>query len=198
MRRMVALALVGASVWAAPAVAKPTAEATFAGGCFWSMEAAFEQLKGVDGVVSGYSGGHVKHPSYEQVCTGTTGHAETIRVTYDPAVISYGELLKAYFTIVDPTTLNRQGADEGTQYRSILFTSGPAQAAEAKKAIAALKASHRYSRPIVTTVEPVAPFYPAEAYHQNYWVNHKWVPYSLAVIAPKVAKLRHALPDEVK
>jgi peptide-methionine (S)-S-oxide reductase len=201
--RMTTLALGALCAWAAvgpAAIAKPpaTATATFAGGCFWSMEAAFEQLKGVKAVESGYEGGRVPNPSYEAVCTGATGHAETIRVTYDPAHVSYGELLAAYFAVVDPTTLNRQGADEGTQYRSVIFAMNAAQSAEAKKAIAALTASHRFGGPIVTTVEAAKPFYPAEAYHQDYYAHHKFVPYSLAVIAPKVAKLRHALPNDVK
>jgi peptide-methionine (S)-S-oxide reductase len=201
MHRWSLWGVAGLSLWglvSLPVSAKPMAQATFAGGCFWSMEAAFEQLKGVDSVVSGYSGGTVANPSYEAVCTGTTGHAETIKVTYDPAVISYAELLKAYFAIVDPTTLNRQGADEGTQYRSVIFTQGPAQEAEAKKAIAALTASHKFASPIVTAVTPLKNFYPAEGYHQDYYRNHMWVPYSLAVIGPKMDKLRHALPQDIK
>jgi peptide-methionine (S)-S-oxide reductase len=203
IQRMTTLALGALAVWAAVgpvAVAKApaAATATFAGGCFWSMEAAFEQLKGVRAVESGYEGGHVPNPSYEAVCTGTTGHAETIRVTYDPAVVTYGELLAAYFAVVDPTTLNRQGADEGSQYRSVIFAMNASQLADARKAIANLTAAHTFGAPIVTTVEAAKAFYPAEAYHQDYYTHHKFVPYSLAVIAPKVAKLRHAMPNDVK
>jgi peptide-methionine (S)-S-oxide reductase len=203
LQRLTALALGALAAWGAVgpmamAKAPAPATATFAGGCFWSMEAAFEQLRGVKAVESGYEGGRVPNPSYEAVCTGTTGHAETIRVTYDPKAVRYAELLKAYFTVVDPTTLNRQGADEGTQYRSVIFAMNAGQAAEAKKAIAQLTAAHTFGSAIVTTVEAAKPFYPAEAYHQDYYVHHKFVPYSLAVIAPKVAKLRHALPNDVK
>lgn len=178
--------------------AKGDAEATFAGGCFWSMEASFEQLKGVKSVVSGYAGGQVKSPSYEAVCSGTTGHAEAIRVTFDPKVIAYEDLLVAYFAIVDPTTLDRQGADEGTQYRSAIFTHTPAQAAQSRAAIERLGKSHRFGAPIVTAVLPATVFFPAEDYHQDYFKNHPMLPYSLGVIAPKVAKIRHALPDKTK
>ena len=164
--------------------------ATLAGGCFWCLEAVFQQLRGVTGVVSGYTGGTMPNPSYEAVCGGATGHAEVTQITFDPAQVSYRDLLDVFFTIHDPTTLNRQGADEGTQYRSAIFYHTPDQKAAAEGAIAELEAAHVYDDPIVTEVVPLDRFYAAEAYHENYYVRNPNQGYCRAVIAPKVAKLR--------
>ncbi|HVZ47276.1 MAG TPA: peptide-methionine (S)-S-oxide reductase MsrA [Gemmatimonadaceae bacterium] len=164
--------------------------ATLAGGCFWCLEAVFLQLKGVEKVQSGYAGGRRPNPTYEQVCTGVTGHAEVVRVTYDPAVISYGDLLDVFFTIHDPTTLNRQGNDVGTQYRSAIFYETTEQQAEAQRKIGDLVAEHVWDDPIVTTVEKLDAFWPAEAYHDNYFARNPQNPYCAVVIAPKVAKAR--------
>lgn len=165
-------------------------QATFAGGCFWCVEAVFERLKGVERVVSGYTGGTVPSPTYEQVCGGSTGHAEVIQPTFDPAVISYRELLNLFFAFHDPTTLNRQGADSGTQYRSAIFTHSPAQAEIARATIAELTREHVFDDPIVTEVRPLEEFYPAETYHQGYFDRNQRQPYCMAVISPKVSKLR--------
>ena len=164
--------------------------ATLAGGCFWCLEAVYEQLRGVERVVSGYAGGSVANPSYEAVCSGRTGHAEVVQVDFDPAEVSYRELLEVFFTIHDPTTLNRQGADVGTQYRSAVFTHSPQQEATAREVIRDLEAEGVWDEPIVTTVEPLAEFYPAEAYHQGYFRRHPGQGYCQVVIAPKVAKFR--------
>ncbi len=142
--------------------------ATLAGGCFWCLEAVYKGLRGVERVVSGYAGGHVAHPTYRAVCDGTTGHAEVVQLTFDPAVVSYRELLEVFFTIHDPTTLNRQGADVGTQYRSAVFYHTPEQQAAAQARKAKLEASGRYRRPVVTEVTPAATFWRAEEYHQQY------------------------------
>ncbi|MNK71731.1 Peptide methionine sulfoxide reductase MsrA [compost metagenome] len=173
-------------------------QATLAGGCFWCLEAVFLDLKGVTRVQSGYAGGHVSNPSYEQVCTGQTGHAEVIRVDFDPAELSYADLLKVFFAIHDPTTLNRQGADVGTQYRSAIFPHGPEQEATAQAVIAELSAEGLFDAPIVTTVEPLETFYPAEEYHQEYFARNPYQPYCLAVVAPKVAKFRKQFFDRLK
>lgn len=162
--------------------------ATLAGGCFWCLEAAYQQLRGVSNVTSGYAGGTVPNPTYEQVCTGNTGHAEVVQIEYDPAVVRYRDLLDVFFTIHDPTTLNQQGADVGTQYRSAIFHHSPEQQAEARAAIAAGAAA--WDAPIVTQVVPLAAFYPAEAYHADYYRRNPTQGYCRAVIAPKVAKLR--------
>jgi peptide-methionine (S)-S-oxide reductase len=162
--------------------------ATLAGGCFWCLEAAYLQLKGVSKVTSGYAGGAVRNPTYEQVCTGQTGHAEVVQIEFDPAVVSYRDLLDVFFTIHDPTTRNQQGADVGTQYRSAIFYHSPEQQAEAKAAIAA--AAEVWDNPIVTEVVPLTEFYPAEAYHTDYFRRNPDQGYCRAVIAPKVAKLR--------
>jgi len=167
-----------------------TATATLAGGCFWCLEAAFQQLKGVNSVTSGYAGGTVPHPTYEAVCTGRTGHAEVAQVEFDPAVISYRDLLDVFFTIHDPTTLNQQGADVGTQYRSAIFYDSPEQERVARDVIAQLEATHVWDDPIVTEVVPLDVFYPAESYHRDYYNRNQNQPYCRAVIAPKVAKLR--------
>jgi peptide-methionine (S)-S-oxide reductase len=164
--------------------------ATLAGGCFWCLEAVFEQLRGVERVESGYIGGRVANPSYEDVCTGTTGHAEAVQVTFDPAVISYRELLEVFFAIHDPTTLNRQGADVGTQYRSAIFYHTPEQRQIAETLIAELNSEKVWDRPIVTEVVPAETFYRAEDYHQGYFRGHPSQGYCQVVIAPKVAKLR--------
>jgi len=164
--------------------------ATLAGGCFWCLEAVYDQLRGVENVASGYSGGRRPNPTYEQVCTGTTGHAEVVQITYDPAVISYQDLLDVFFTIHDPTTLNRQGADVGTQYRSAIFYHAPGQKAAAEATIARLTAEKLWDDPIVTEVAPLTEFYPAEEYHRDYFERNPAQPYCTAVIAPKVAKFR--------
>src|ERR671922_1420320 len=167
-----------------------TETATLAGGCFWCLEAAFQQLKGVEQVQSGYAGGHVPNPSYEQVCTGTTGHAEVVQITFDPAVVSFDELLHVFFTIHDPTTLNRQGGDVGTQYRSAIFYHTPQQRAIAAEVIRELEAEGLWEDPVVTELTPFTTFYPAESYHQDYFNQNPYQPYCAAVIAPKVAKFR--------
>ena len=164
--------------------------ATLAGGCFWCLEAVFLQLKGVSTAQSGYAGGRRPNPTYEQVCTGVTGHAEVVRVTYDPAVISFGDLLDVFFTIHDPTTLNRQGGDQGMQYRSAVFFESADQEREARAKIAALEAERVWDDPIVTEVAPLTEFYPAEQYHDNYFARNPQNPYCAAIIAPKVAKAR--------
>ena len=170
--------------------------ATLAGGCFWCTEAVYQNLKGVQSVESGYIGGNNASPTYEQVCSGTTGHAEAIRITYDPAMISYADLLDIFFATHDPTTLNRQGNDVGTQYRSAIFPHSDEQEAEAKAGIARAQGDH--GGPIVTTIEPDAPWYPAEDYHQKYWERVGGRnPYCMAVIPPKLAKLRKGFGDRI-
>jgi peptide-methionine (S)-S-oxide reductase len=166
-----------------------TETVTLAGGCFWCLEAAFEGLRGVVRVTSGYAGGHVADPSYAQVCGGTTGHAEVVQITFDPQVISFRELLEFFFSIHDPTTLNSQGADVGTQYRSAIFHHTSEQKAEAERMITELGASGVWDQPIVTEVKPFAEFYPAEEYHQQYYRKNPEQPYCQLVIAPKLAKL---------
>ena len=172
--------------------------ATLGGGCFWCLEAVFEQIDGVEEVVSGYSGGSVAKPTYEQVCSGNTGHAEVVQVTFDPDRISFADLLRVFFTIHDPTTRNRQGADVGTQYRSVIFTHTPQQQRVATEVISELDQSRVWERPIVTEVLPLADFYRAEDYHQEYFERNPDQPYCRAVIAPKVAKLRHEFMERLK
>ncbi|MCX6033145.1 MAG: peptide-methionine (S)-S-oxide reductase MsrA [Chloroflexi bacterium] len=169
---------------------KPHEVATLAGGCFWCLEAVYDQLRGVEDVVSGYAGGRRPNPTYEQVCTGATGHAEVVQICFDPQVVSYRELLEVFFTIHDPTTLNRQGADVGTQYRSAVFTHGPEQQATAEQVIRDLDAAGIWGRKIVTEVTPLTAFYPAEDYHQEYFARNPYQGYCQAIIAPKVAKSR--------
>lgn len=164
--------------------------ATLAGGCFWCLEAVYDQLKGVKSVTSGYAGGQLPNPSYEAVCTGRTGHAEVVQIEFDPVVLSYQDLLDVFFTIHDPTTLNRQGNDVGPQYRSAIFTHSPEQQAAAEDTIAALNDEQLWPNPIVTEVRPLDVFYPAEDYHQEYFVKHPFQGYCQVVIAPKVAKFR--------
>ena len=164
--------------------------ATLAGGCFWCLEAVFLELRGVESVASGYAGGRMPRPTYEQVCGGTTGHAEVVQVVFDPDVISYRDLLDVFFTIHDPTTLNRQGADVGTQYRSAIFYHSEEQRAAAAGAIAELGASGVWDDPIVTELVPLTEFYPAEEYHRDYYRRNPNQSYCRVVIAPKVAKAR--------
>jgi peptide-methionine (S)-S-oxide reductase len=171
---------------------------TLGGGCFWCLEAVYDQLKGVEDVVSGYSGGRVSHPSYELVCTGTTGHAEVVQLTFDPDVVTFQDILRVFFTIHDPTTLNRQGADVGTQYRSAIFYHSAEQKATAADVIAEITTAHLWDDPIVTEVTPFEVFYPAEEYHQNYFVQHPNQGYCRVVIAPKVAKFRKLYLDRLK
>lgn len=164
--------------------------ATLAGGCFWCLEAVFVELKGIHSAKSGYTGGRRPNPTYEQVCTGTTGHAEVVQVTFDPAIISYRDLLDVFFTIHDPTTLNRQGNDSGTQYRSAIYTHSPEQEQTAKATIAEFTLAKLWDDPIVTEVTPLDLFYPAENYHDNYFARNPGNPYCAVVIAPKVSKAR--------
>jgi len=172
--------------------------ATLAGGCFWCLEAVFDELKGVESVESGYSGGHVESPSYAQVCDGDTGHAEVVRVTFDPQVLSYRDLLKVFFTIHDPTTLNRQGNDVGTQYRSAIFYHNEGQKKDAEEVIREITATGIWDSPIVTEVTPFDKFFIAEDYHQEYFKNNPFQGYCRVVIAPKVAKFRHAFAERLK
>jgi peptide-methionine (S)-S-oxide reductase len=164
--------------------------ATLAGGCFWCLEAVFKDLRGVEKVVSGYSGGNVPNPTYYQVCEGTTGHAEAVQITFNPQEVSFKELLEVFFTIHDPTTLNRQGADVGTQYRSAIFYNSPEQKSAAEQVIAEMNAAEIWDQPIVTEISPLPEFYVAEDYHQQYYEQNSNQPYCRAVIAPKVAKFR--------
>jgi peptide-methionine (S)-S-oxide reductase len=169
--------------------------AVLAGGCFWGMEAVFEHVKGVSEVVSGYTGGHAVDPTYEEVSSGRTGHAESVRITYDPARVSYGQLLKVDFEVAhDPTELNRQGPDTGTQYRSAVFYTTPEQKRIAEAYIAQLQAAHAFGEPIVTQVVPLERFYPAEGYHQNYLDRHPNQPYIVFNDLPKIARLKERLP----
>lgn len=171
--------------------------ATFGGGCFWCLDAAFRQLRGVQRVVSGYAGGKRPNPSYEQVCSGATGHAEVVQITFDPSIITYRDLLGVLFTIHDPTTLNRQGGDIGTQYRSVIFHHGPDQLRDVQDAIAELERERVWNDPIVTEVTPYSVFYPAEEYHQDYFNKNPSQPYCSAVVAGKVAKVRKEYFDRL-
>ena len=171
--------------------------ATLGGGCFWCLDAVYRELRGVEKVESGYAGGRRASPSYEQVCTGATGHAEVVQVTFDPTAISYGDLLDIFFAIHDPTTLNRQGADVGTQYRSVIYYHTPEQKAEAERKMAELGASGLLDDPIVTELAPVPTFYPAESYHQDYFRKNPGQGYCRAVVAPKVAKARKAFFEKL-
>ena len=166
------------------------ASVTLAGGCFWCLEAVYVELQGVEKVISGYAGGAVPNPSYEQVCSGATGHAEVVQVAFDPGVVTYEDLLGVFFTIHDPTTLNRQGNDIGTQYRSAIFYHDEEQKTAAERAISDITDAGIWSRPIVTETVPLTDFYPAEAYHQDYFARNPYQPYCQVVVAPKVAKFR--------
>jgi peptide-methionine (S)-S-oxide reductase len=177
---------------------RQTEVATFGGGCFWCLEAAFEQVKGVERVVSGYSGGTVAGPSYRQVCGGDTGHAEVVQITFDPAVVTFSDLLDVFFGTHDPTTRNRQGADVGTQYRSAIFYHSPRQQEAAERKIAELNAAGIWDAPIVTEVVPFQAFYPAEDYHQGYFRANPAQPYCQAVVGPKVAKFRKQFASRLK
>jgi peptide-methionine (S)-S-oxide reductase len=175
-----------------------TQVATLAGGCFWCLEAVFDEVKGVQSVESGYAGGHVENPSYKAVCTGATGHAEVVRITFDADVVSYGDLLNVFFGIHDPTTLNRQGADVGTQYRSAIFYHDEEQKKIAEEVIKDLEAQNIWDHPIVTSLEKMNTFYMAEDYHQEYFANNRFQPYCMAVVAPKVSKFRKHYMDMLK
>lgn len=173
-------------------------QATLGGGCFWCLEAVFLELKGVRRVQSGYAGGDVPNLTYEQVCSGQTGHAEVVQVDFDPAELSYADLLKVFFSIHDPTTLNRQGADVGTQYRSVIFTHRPQQEETARAVIQELSAQKLFDAPIVTQVERLETFYPAEEEHREYFARNPYQPYCMAVVAPKVAKFRKEFVARLK
>jgi peptide-methionine (S)-S-oxide reductase len=175
-----------------------TETATLGGGCFWCLEAVFEQLEGVTRVKSGYSGGARRNPTYEQVCSGATGHAEVVQVEFDPDVLSFRELLEVFFTIHDPTTLNRQGADVGTQYRSVIFYHTPQQRDVAQALIGELEAEHSFADPVVTGIEPLDAFYPAEGYHDEYFRRNMSQPYCQVVITPKLAKFREKFAARLK
>ena len=172
-----------------------TETATLGGGCFWCLEAVYQELKGVQQVESGYTGGHVPNPTYEQVCDGTTGHAEVVRLSFDPDVVSYREILEVFFTIHDPTTLNRQGNDVGTQYRSAIYTHSPQQQETARQVIAEM--ANVWDAPIVTDVSPAGAYYKAEDYHQNYFKQHPLQGYCAFVVAPKVAKFRKIFAEKL-
>ena len=176
-----------------------TEEAVLGGGCFWCTEAVFLQVEGVLAVESAYAGGHLPNPTYEAICTGKTGHAEVVRVRYDPAKLAYRDVLDIFFGTHDPTTLNRQGNDVGTQYRSVIFTLNDMQRAEAEQAIAALRADNTFGASIVTEVTPLnGNYFPAEAYHQDYFAHHPNQGYCSFVVAPKVAKMRSAFAHRLK
>lgn len=164
--------------------------ATLAGGCFWCLEAVYQEVEGVEGVVSGYTGGSVANPTYRHVCSGETGHAEVVQVHFDPARISYRRILEIFFAIHDPTTMNAQGADVGTQYRSAIYVHSPEQRAAAEALVEELEAERLFDDPIVTEIEDSVEFYPAEDYHQNYYRDNSSQPYCRAVITPKLAKFR--------
>ena len=179
-------------------ISKSLEVATFAGGCFWCTEAVFDQLKGVVKVESGYSGGNAPNPSYEDVCTGETGHAESIQVTFDPKVVSFHDLLAIFLTTHDPTTLNRQGADTGTQYRSAIFYHNDEQKQTASKVIKEIEQQHIWPDPIVTEVTAFTNYYPAEEYHRDYFARNPQNRYCQAIIAPKVAKFRQHYREKLK
>jgi peptide-methionine (S)-S-oxide reductase len=170
--------------------------ATLGGGCFWCTEAVFQQLKGIKAVESGYTGGHIENPEYEQICEGTTGHAEVVRLTFDPEVVSFREILEVFFTIHDPTTLNRQGNDVGTQYRSVIYFHSPEQKDTAKHVIAEM--ANVWDAPIVTELSPAETYYKAENYHQNYFRMNPMQGYCAFIVAPKVSKVRKTFSDKIR
>jgi len=176
----------------------PHTIATFAGGCFWCIESVFNRLRGVESAVSGYMGGHTLDPTYKDICNGDTGHAEVVQVTFDPDVIAYRELLEVFFTLHDPTQLNRQGNDVGTQYRSAIFCHTPEQKAEATAVIAELTAARVFGAPIITAVVEADTFYPAEDYHQGYYEQNPAQPYCQFVVAPKIAKAQAKFHDKLR
>jgi peptide-methionine (S)-S-oxide reductase len=177
---------------------RPLEVVTLGGGCFWCTEAVFDDLNGVVDVVSGYSGGARPNPSYEQICTGATGHAEVVQVTFDPSVVSFSDILDVFFTVHDPTTLNRQGADVGTQYRSVIFYHTPEQQQVAQAKIAEINAANIWDAPLVTEVSPLTAFYPAEDYHQEYFRKNPYQGYCQVVVRPKVAKFRQKFGSRLK
>ena len=199
-RRLLALLLVPLLALAAPLAAQKAAPkretAIFAGGCFWCMESDMGAIPGVISVMSGYTGGHVPDPSYEQVCAGDTGHAEVVKLTFDPDVVGYRDLLEIFFTIHDPTTPNRQGNDVGTQYRSVIYYDSPQQEATARQVIAEM--ANVWDAPIVTELAPVQPYYRAEDYHQDYFRQHPLQGYCAFVVAPKVAKFKNTYTHRIK
>jgi peptide-methionine (S)-S-oxide reductase len=172
--------------------------ATLGGGCFWCLEAVYRETEGVEKVVSGYMGGITPNPTYKDVCSGATGHVEVVQLTFDPNVISYGDILEIFFAIHDPTTLNRQGNDVGTQYRSVIFFHSPEQKATAEETVRKLTAEKVFDDPVVTAIEPAQEFHSAEAYHQEYFENHPYQPYCAFVVAPKVQKFRKKFAGRVK
>lgn len=172
--------------------------ATLGGGCFWCLEAVYREAAGVISVVSGYMGGARPNPTYQQVCSGTSGHVEVVQVAFDPATLSYRDILEIFFATHDPTTLNRQGNDSGSQYRSVIFYHSPAQEAIAKELIAELVAERAFPSPVVTAIEPASDFYQAEEYHQQYFENHPYQPYCAFVVSPKVQKFRKKFADRLK
>jgi peptide-methionine (S)-S-oxide reductase len=198
MKKLLAIALILFSVVNVNAQKQKLEKATFGNGCFWCSEAVFQRLKGVVTVKSGYEGGDVVNPSYEDVCTGTTGHAEVIQLTYDPAKISYQELLEVFWKTHDPTTLNRQGADVGTQYRSVIFFHNDTQKMLAQKYKQELNTKNAFGKPVVTAITKAAPFYVAENYHQDYYRLNGTQPYCRAVILPKMEKLEKIFKDKLK
>ena len=172
--------------------------ATLGGGCFWCLEAIYKELKGVLSVESGYAGGHVQNPTYKQVCTGNTGHAEVVQIQYNPTIITFKDLLNVFFTIHDPTTLNRQGADIGTQYRSVIFYHNETQRKIGESSIKELEQKNLWENPIVTEISPFQMFFRAEDYHQDYYINNSNQPYCQVVIAPKISKFRKKFLDQLR
>lgn len=183
---------------AIPSSSSSSRLATFGSGCFWCTQAVFQRLAGVEKVISGYSGGHIDHPTYEQVCTGTTGHAESIQITYDPSKISYDQLLEVFWKMHDPTTKNRQGNDVGPQYRSVIFYHDEEQKRLAESYKSKLESEHIWNHPIVTEIVPYTKFWPAEDYHQNYYEKHPTQGYCSLVITPKIDKFRKIFKDRLK
>ena len=182
----------------ASSASSPREVATLGGGCFWCLEAVYDQLKGVESVESGYAGGWVSNPSYKEVCSGSTGHAEVVQIAFDPSVIAYDDILRVFFTIHDPTTLNRQGADVGPQYRSVIFYHSPEQKATAERIIREISELGVWKDPIVTEVTAFDTFYQAEDYHQEYFEHNPYQPYCQVVIAPKVTKFRKQFTERLK
>ena len=198
MKKIILILLSVLALNQANAQGKRTEKATFGMGCFWCTEAIFQKLKGVVSVKSGYEGGKIANPTYEEVCTGLTGHAEVLEITYNPMQITYKDLLEVFWKSHDPTTLNRQGADSGTQYRSVIFYHTPEQKELADKYKAELNAANAYGKKLVTAIEPVKPFYVAESYHQNYYKNNADAPYCRLVILPKLEKLEKIFKAKLK
>lgn len=173
-------------------------QAIFGGGCFWCIEAVFQRVQGVESAVSGYMGGVNPNPTYKQVCNGDTGHVEVVKISFNPEQVSYRELLDIFFTVHDPTTLNRQGNDAGTQYRSVIFFTSDEQRREAEEFISRLESSKAFNSPVVTTVEPATEFYQAEDYHQNYFNDNRYQPYCMFVVGPKVQKFQQKFGEKLR